>query len=141
MPDGSDHQARVDAWLERSDGWTAEHLLQHFEATLGSLWRRARVTLGEVTLGAIVDRVLYNAAESYPAFSSLQVGPDGEIESRDLRDRVRSLHASEPRAGIRFVLIELLTVVGNLTAEILTPELHSELSRMGGLPEGEDENS
>jgi hypothetical protein len=34
------------------------------------------------------------------------------------------------REAIQFVLVELLTVVGNLTAEILTPALHSELSNI-----------
>lgn len=33
-------------------------------------------------------------------------------------------------AGTRFVLVEFLTVLGNLTADILTPELHEELARV-----------
>jgi hypothetical protein len=32
--------------------------------------------------------------------------------------------------GIRFVLVEFLTVLGNLTAGILTAELHAELSHV-----------
>jgi hypothetical protein len=40
----------------------------------------------------------------------------------------------ELRRGIRFVLTEFLTVLGNLTAEILTPELHAALSNVA-LPE------
>ena len=53
------------------------------------------------------------------------------------------MHDSELVEGIRFVLVEFLTVLGNLTAEILTPELHSELSNVV-LPkdiEGEDKGS
>jgi hypothetical protein len=38
--------------------------------------------------------------------------------------------AIELREAIRFVLVELLTVLGNLTAEILTPALHAEISRV-----------
>jgi len=34
---------------------------------------------------------------------------------------------SELRDALRFILVELLTVIGNLTAEILTPELHLEI--------------
>ena len=30
---------------------------------------------------------------------------------------------------MRFVLVEFLTVLGNLTAEILSPALHAELAR------------
>jgi hypothetical protein len=40
------------------------------------------------------------------------------------------VHGPELVAGIRFVLVEFLTVLGNLTAEILTSELHAELSNI-----------
>jgi hypothetical protein len=48
------------------------------------------------------------------------------------------------------VLVEFLTVLGNLTAELLTPELHAELStvtlsqgvrRGAGIDEGTDEGT
>ena len=42
-----------------------------------ALWNRANLTLGEVTLTAIVDRVLYSAAEQFPPFESLKVEPAG----------------------------------------------------------------
>jgi hypothetical protein len=106
-----------------------ELVLQLFETALGALWRRAQVTLGDVTLTAIVDRVLYNAAEKFPLFSSLKVEPSG-VRCQELRERAPSLRDSELREGIRFVLVEFLTVLGNLTAEILTPELHANLSKV-----------
>ena len=37
--------------------------------------------------------------------------------------------ASPIVAAIRFVLVEFLTVLGNLTAQILTSALHAELSK------------
>jgi hypothetical protein len=131
MSDGVDHAAFVDAWLERStEGLSPELRLQIFEASLGALWTCASTTLGDVTLTAIVDRVLYNAAEKFPFLSSLKVELNGGVHGQDLRKRITTLNVSELTDGIRFVLAELLTVIGNLTAEILTDELHAALSNV-----------
>ena len=129
MLDEDEHAARVAAWLERSaKGLSPEALLRLFEVAFGALWARTKITLGEVTLTAIAERVLHNASEKFPLLASLKVEAAGGIQCRDLRERVTSMHDSELLEGIRFVLVEFLTVLGKLTAEILTPELHSELS-------------
>ena len=131
VPDTPSHVAHVDAWLKRSaKDLSPEVLLQLFERALGVLWARTTTTLGDVTLTAITDRVLYNASEQFPLFSSLEVEPTGGIQFRELRARVSSVSVSELKEAIRFVLVEFLTVLGNLTAEILTPELHSALSHV-----------
>jgi hypothetical protein len=131
MPEQGQHAAVVDAWLERSGkDLPPEVLLGLFEAALGALWARTTTTLGEVTLSAIGERVLYNASETYPLFSALKVEPTGGISFRELRERSSSVQDAELTEGIRVVLVEFLTVLGSLTAEILTPELHSELSKV-----------
>lgn len=131
MRDRGKHAAFVDAWLERSaKDRSPEVLLQLFEAGLGALWARTKTTLGEVTLTAIAERVLHDASQEFPFFSSLGVEPATGINSRELRQRIGRAHDSEVMKGIRFVLVEFLTVLGNLTAEILTPELHSELNKV-----------
>ena len=143
MLDEGQHAPFVDAWLKRSaKERSPEALLQLFEAALSALWAATKTTLGEVTLTAIAERVVHNASEKFPLFSSLKVEPTGGIQCRELRERISSLHDSELMEGIRFVLVEFLTVLGNLTAEILTPELHSELGSVA-LPgtEGEDKRS
>ena len=125
------HAACVDDWLKRSGkGQSPEVLLRLFEAAFSALWARTETTLGEVTLTAIAERVLYNASEKLPFISCVKVEPTGGIECRELRERIGSVNASELITGIRCVLLEFLTVLGNLTAEILTPELHSELSNV-----------
>jgi len=129
--DDSQHAACVDAFLKRpAKDLSPEVLLQLFEAVLSALWARTTTTLGEITLTAIAERVLYNASEKFPLFSSLHVEPTGGIQFRELHKRIGSVHKPELMEGIRFVLVEFLTVLGNLTAEILTPELHSELNNV-----------
>jgi hypothetical protein len=131
VPEQGQHAVFVDAWLKRSGkDLSPEVRLRLFEAALSALWGRTTTTLGEVTLTAIAERVLHNASETYPLFSSLKVEPTGGIPFRELSKRISSVHDAELMEGIRFVLVEFLTVLGSLTAEILTPELHSELSKV-----------
>jgi hypothetical protein len=130
-PDDTPHARCVDDWLGRVasgvDGGAHVDLL---EAALRALWARANVTLGEVTLTAIVDRVLYNARERFPVLASLELAETREISCQGLRAAVDDIPVDTLREGVRFTLIELLTVLGNLTADILTPELHAELAKV-----------
>lgn len=135
MLDDGQHALCIDTWLERSaTGLNPEALLHLFEAALDAVWIRTNTTLGEVTLTAIAERVLHNASERFSLLSSLKIEATRGIQCRELRNRIDSLEAAELRVAIRFVLVELLTVLGNLTAEILTPALHSAISRVA-LPE------
>jgi hypothetical protein len=129
--DEGQHALCVDAWLERSAaGLAPDALLRLFEAALNAVWIRTMTTLGEVTLTAIAKRVLYNASDRFSLLWSLKIEPTRGIQCRELSERIGSVEPSELREAIRFVLVELLTVLGNLTAEILTPALHAEVSRV-----------
>jgi hypothetical protein len=129
--DDGQHALCVDAWLERSAaGLAPDALLRLFEAALNAVWIRTTTTLGEVTLTAIAERVLHSASEQFSLLSSLKIETTRGIQCRELSERIGSIEPSELREAIRFVLVELLTVLGNLTAEILTPALHAEVSKV-----------
>jgi len=80
-----------------------------------------------VTLTAIVERVLHTATEQFPFLASLEVDASG-LRCQSLQSQVGSSH-EQVSAAIQFVLVEFLTVLGNLTAQILTPALRAELSQ------------
>jgi len=123
------HSAFVRTWMERTRGLPSQQLLRAFEQGFRVMWGRAHQTLGNVTLTAIVDRVLYVAAERYPMLASLKL-EEGGIHCQDLHQRAGSLERDQLAEGVRFVLVEFLTVLGNLTAEILTPALHAALAKV-----------
>jgi hypothetical protein len=108
---------------------TPTQVVALLDRALCALWQRAQVTLGDVTVAAIVDRVLYTAAARYPALDALKVEPGG-VRVDELSTRCERLEAGELAQAAQFVLVEFLTVLGHLTAEILTPALHSELARV-----------
>src|SRR5207247_5134373 len=73
-PDEASHAAHVEAWLDvAAKNLPPAQLVTLFERALDALWQRVHFTLGEVTLTAIVDRVLYTASEKYPFLSTLKV--------------------------------------------------------------------
>ncbi len=125
------HRQRVDAWMERhTTALRAPELAQLLGLALGALWDRANVTLGEVTLVAIFHRVLSNTKRKFPVMAALRLEPKTETFS-DLAaggSSAASLDRAELARAMQFVLTELLTVLGTLTGEILTPALHAELS-------------
>jgi hypothetical protein len=129
----TDHQTCVDGWLEeQAKDLALPQLLTLLDRALATVWQRAQRTLGDVTVRAIMDRVLHTAADSHPVLSSLKLEAGG-VRSGDLAGRVRS--REELTDAMRFLLVEFLTVLGNLTADILTPALHSELTAVTVLPE------
>ena len=122
------HAARVDAWLERAaKDLSPENMVRLFEEASSALWARTKTTLGEVTLTAIVDRVLTDASEEFPLLAKVKIDPVEGIQWLGLREGWHTLPQAKVSEGIRYVLVEFLTVLGHLTAEILTPELHAAL--------------
>ena len=139
-----DHRACVESLAELPDTQASpERLRGQFEARLDAIWRRAVITLGEVTMGAIVGRVFYTASELHPSLGALRVSSTG-IDYRGLEQQAGHLDPQDLALGINFILVELLTVIGTLTAEILTPALHEALSTATapvGIPHPEGSNA
>ena len=121
----------VDAWLHSlPNERRSEELVVLFERALQAVWERAQRTLGDVTLEAIGERVLYHAVAKYPAISRLALEPSG-FHCRELRDGAQQLDKADMQEGLRFVLVRFLAILGSLTADILTNALREELSKVG----------
>lgn len=120
----------VDAWLERvGSRIPADVLLSAFDQAMAALWARAQPLLGEITLEAIADRVLYNSVEQHSFLFPLKLEHTG-LSSAALAQRISTIDAGRLREGLRFFLIEFLTVVGSLTGEILSSPLQAELLQL-----------
>jgi hypothetical protein len=130
--EANDHRTRVDAWMGLvARNATPRRLLEAFEQGFGAVWRRAHATLGGVTLMAILDRVLYNATARFPLLAPLEMNESG-LRTDRLREHIDGLDRDQLEEALRFILVEFLTVLGNLTAEVLTPALHSALAKVAG---------
>jgi hypothetical protein len=123
------HRTAVDAWLAQAiDHDSSLEICRMFHAALERIWSRAATTLGTVTLTAIAERVLHTALERYPFLAVITPLPSGNGRMRDaLAERLQHVPRGQLIEGLRFGVIELLTVIGALTAEILTRDLHDAL--------------
>ncbi|HMJ12462.1 MAG TPA: hypothetical protein VK524_13650 [Polyangiaceae bacterium] len=121
------HEGRVDDWLAQTASLPSEALLQAWERAFGALWQRTHQTLGEVTLTAILDRVLRRSAKRYPRLACLQAVATG-ISCKELSAQAGDVSREELVESVRYAMLEFLTVLGNLTAGILTEALHATLA-------------
>jgi hypothetical protein len=130
MPDhGGRHKTRVGEWLDRTRDLSPVEFVDAFQLAFDALWERALQSLGDVTLTAIVDRVLHTTIEAFPIVAPLGIVAD-KLQCRALRAKAAEMARAELAEVAKFVLVQFLTVLGNLTAEILTPALHSGLSNV-----------
>jgi hypothetical protein len=119
----------VDAWAEQlPEALTPEQLVSVLETAFMALWMRTQRTLGEVTVLAIVDRVLHDVAGHFPLPGALHNEEGIEVRFGASRRRVTRRDARQLRDAIRALLTRFLTVIGDLTAEIMTPALHQALA-------------
>ena len=130
MPEHNLNDQVISEWREGWAGTLApDALVDVFERALDALWRRAHISLGQLTLMAIVDRVLHQGAEKYPHLSALKIETSG-VRFGELRQKAPNLEVKFLEESLVFLMLELLRVLGVLTGEILTPGLHAELRKV-----------
>jgi hypothetical protein len=130
MPERNIHRDTVRAWR---DGWggsmSPDALVNVYERALDALWRRAHLSLGEITLMAIVDRVLHDGTGKFPHLAALKVETSG-VQFGAFRLAAQGVAPALLDEALASLVVELLRVFGTLTGEILTPGLHAELRKV-----------
>lgn len=118
---------QVDAWIRQNlKSLPSNQIGPIFCVALQKILNRTLVTLSEVTLNAVLDRVLYQSQKEFPQLSGLEV--------KNFQDCLSTLQVSfneDPTKAceaFRFFLIELLNILENLTAGIIMEPLYQELS-------------
>jgi hypothetical protein len=130
MAERNIHSEVVRAWrAARAEPLSPQALVELYERALDALWRRAHLSLGEVTLMAIVERVLHHGTEKYPHLAPLKIETSG-VHVGELRQAALALDGVLLEESLEFLVVELLRVLGTLTGEILTPGLHAELRKV-----------
>ena len=74
----------------------------------------------------VVDRAIHESKGEFPMLSQIK-SEAGGINFGGLLEKTDTIKADELRLALRDLLIELLRVFGNITADILTVPLHQEL--------------
>ena len=109
-----------------ANGLNSDQQLRLLEKAIRAIELRAGTTLSVVTLTLILDRVLHESQDKFPLLSQAFI-ESNRLSFEKMHNHQKSEHLLEP---IRYVLIELLTVLGRITADILTTPLHKELLKV-----------
>lgn len=121
------HIQQVVVWETRNcDGLPAKSLARIYGCGIQAVERRSLVTLSRVTVKVVMDRVLHEGRTKFALLKSLVLEPD-YLDFSQLIDKCENHDTEELRSALRFLLVELLNVFGNITAEVLTIPLHQEL--------------
>ena len=129
VPASDVHSVVVSSWEKKA----ASHLslVQHvqlLEKGIREVEQRAGQTLSRVTLLVILDRVLQKSKVRFPVLLNVT------LEESSLNFKISSLFINQESAqlilALRFLLIELLNVLGRITADILTIPLHEKLLKV-----------
>jgi hypothetical protein len=124
-----DHDRKVSAWLSaRAPEATPIERAHLLVRGLGAVWDQANRSLATVTLAAIGRRVLHAGSNDHPLLTRCHVDDDG-FGCDVLQDPAEDAHGEASEAA-RFVLIEFLRILGQLTSEVLTPSLHDALAHV-----------
>ncbi len=125
----------IDAWLDQATkDLPAKKLVDFFSDTLRTLLKRASRSMNTTTIMAILNRVLHQTKKRYPVLGILNVDSSGI--SLDQSSPIEQIDPVELSGAFRFLLQELVDVLGNLTADVVT----ASLIESQGLKENLNEN-
>ncbi len=117
----------VRAWRE---GWpvraSPQAALDLAEQAFHALWGRGHSTLGGVTLVAVSERVLQQAAKAHPHLTAVVVGPEG-VRFGALAPPAVELEPGRLEESLVFLVEQWLCVLGSLTGEVLSSALGAAL--------------
>lgn len=120
------HLKQVEAWESRNAKSVPEKDLPKLYAkAIQAIERRSLATLSSVTVLVVVDRAIHETKAKFPILDRVKTVSNG-IDFSALFD-ASDVNLVSLQQGLRELLIELLRVLGNITANVLTSPLHKEL--------------
>jgi hypothetical protein len=122
------HARAVADWLQKfPSSLSREQFINAVEFVFDNVLAKTQITVSEVTLSAVLDRVLYNSCIKYPILSELKL-EDAKLNFSGFKKNLKSASHSEIKEAFQYFVTEFLFVIGNLTGEVLTTTLYNELS-------------
>jgi hypothetical protein len=128
------HAKLAASWADKNGkGLSSGQLVQLFGKAIQAIEQRSLVTLSIVTVTVVIDRALYESKDTFPLLSEIKI-ESGRMNLSGLLDNSAHHEPEELRKALLHLLIELLNVLGNITADILTTPLHKVLMEVTGEP-------
>lgn len=110
-------------------GFDCAQIAQIYAFAIQAIEKRSLVTLSSITVKVVADRVLHENREKFPLLALVTLEEQRMNTSR-LSEGIADYGIEDVRNSLRHLLVQLLTVFGNITADILTEPLHRELLKI-----------
>ena len=121
------HKVLVDLWEEQNTkDLQDEQLIQVYGAAFQSIERSCLSTLSIVTIKVVIDRILHLGSEKYSILSLATFEASG-LSLKGLNQNNKNYKTEELKDALSYLLVEFLTVIGNITSDVLTTKLHNKL--------------
>lgn len=122
-------ESKVKAWIEREARVVPhEQVIPILKLGLQKVWDHARLTVSAVTLMAVSDRAVFNATKHHKFLSTLIIQKGGfSFEKFDSEQQITQRELLE---GFQVLIARFITIIGKLTADVLTNDLCQELSKI-----------
>ena len=120
------HLKQIEAWKKKNSNLSEKELPQLFINGIVAIHRKSLMTLSNVTVTAVVDRILHECQERFPALDTITNNSSG-LHFKTFSDQIITEKPKDIQVALQEFLLELLEVFGKITAGILTKKLHQEL--------------
>lgn len=121
------HSQQVQTWMEKNTtGLSQDQLVLLFGAAIHAIEQRSLITLSRVTVEVVIDRVLFESKERFPVLEEISTD-QSRLNLIGLLHKSGERKYEGLREALKYLLTELLRVIGNITADVLTEPLHKEL--------------
>ena len=125
-----EHAKKVDEWISKSVvGLEQVDQARVLASAILEIENRVLLTLSSITWKAILERALSQSSEQHPLLLGIKVEAHG-LSIAGLLPSLQSEHTNQVIESFRFFIIEILTIVGNLTAEVLSEPLYRVLFKL-----------
>lgn len=111
---------------KKAGGLSFDKQLQLFKKAFECIEKRTLRTLSSITLLVVLDRVLHQSKDKYSLLSELKIDQKG-LSFDSLIHNINKHNSEQLIEALRYLMVELLTVLGSITADILSAPLHKEL--------------
>lgn len=123
-------EEQIDVWLEQATkDLPSKKIVAVFGDALRSLSLKASRSLNRLTLMAIVNRVLYQCKDDFPLLQGLRVNQNG-INFDEYQYQLENADPDELKESFRYLFVELLNVLGNITADVITSDIEENSETM-----------
>lgn len=121
------HKELVNLWEEKNTkDLRDEQLIQVYGGAFQAIERCSLATLSRVTINVVIDRVLHLGSGKFPILLLVEIELSG-LSLKGLIQNIKNYKTEEIKETFSYLLVEFLTVIGNITSDVLTASLHKSL--------------